>query len=206
MNNNRLPVIGATLAGGQGYRMNGEDKGLIMLNERPLYQHVLHSLQRQVDCIVINANRNLDRYRESGLPVIADTLPNYPGPLAGILAVLSKVKAHWVVFAPCDTPWLPDNWVMQLWQQKNSAPAVWLKSAERNHPTLVMINIEIKQRLYDFLNSGGRNLMKFLVESGGHAVQLDDQECHFSNINTPEDLAKASICPPHCNPHDTLCA
>ncbi|WP_099706687.1 MULTISPECIES: molybdenum cofactor guanylyltransferase MobA [unclassified Erwinia] len=183
-----LPISGALLAGGQGSRMGGKDKGLLILQDCPLYQHVLRNLQPQVTSVVINANRNIDRYAQSGLAVIRDSLADYPGPLAGILAVLNVVTSGWVAFAPCDMPWLPADWVNRLWQHRENAPAVWVKSQQRDHPTLAIISADLRGELQDYLATGQRRLMQFLMQAGGHAVRLNDEERCFANINTPADL------------------
>ncbi|OON36961.1 molybdenum cofactor guanylyltransferase MobA [Izhakiella australiensis] len=188
MRSDILPITGALLAGGQGSRMGGKDKGLLLLQDIPLYQHVLRNLQPQFDSVVINANRNIDRYAESGLPVITDSLHGFPGPLAGMLAVLSVVTTPWVAFAPCDTPWLPIDWAGRLWRQKGAAPAVWVKSRERDHPALAILSTALCPDLQVYLAGGKRRLMQFLTEAGGHGVLLEDEERCFANINTPADL------------------
>jgi len=179
---------GVILAGGQGSRMGGLDKGLLMLQGEPLYQHVLRRFRPQVNIVLISANRNIDRYQASGCQVVTDLLPDYPGPLAGILSGLRSSETEWVAFCACDTPWIPNDFVARLWQQRNDAPAVWVKSSLRDHPSLALVNRALADDLEAWLLRGERRLMQFLHEHGGHAVALSDPESAFRNINTPDDL------------------
>lgn len=181
-------VTGIILAGGRGSRMGGEDKGLVLYREKPLYQHVLARLQPQVGEIYISANRSLHLYQQSGLPVIVDTLPDFPGPLAGMLAALRKIKSEWAAFIPCDTPSVPADVVWQLWQKKGDAPLVWARTTERDHPTVALVHISVADELAAFLAKGERRVMQFLSQAGGHSVLFADDVDAFMNINRPEDL------------------
>ncbi|MFV9671356.1 molybdenum cofactor guanylyltransferase MobA [uncultured Pantoea sp.] len=181
-------VTGIILAGGQGRRMGGQDKGLVQLNGRPLYEHVLERFRPQVNIVMINANRNIDRYQLSGCRVIQDLVGDYPGPLAGIYSALRAIDDEWAAFCSCDTPAIPLNFVEKLAGQRGAAPAVWVRSASRDHPTLALVHRKLAAPLQAYLEAGERRLMHFLRDHGGHAVQLDDDESAFRNINTPEDL------------------
>lgn len=182
-----MSISGVILAGGRGSRMGGEDKGLVQYRNKPLYQHVLERLRPQVSDVCISANRNQARYQQSGIAVIADTLPDFPGPLAGMLAALQTADNEWVVFASCDTPELPEDLVQRLWQGKGNAPAVWARAAERDHPTLALLHRNMAAPLAAYLAKGERRVMLFLQEIGGHAVLFEDAAA-FNNINRPEDL------------------
>ena len=83
-------IIGVVLAGGRAMRMGGKDKGLQLLNNTPLWQHVADTLADQVSSIAISANRHVDIYQRSGYPVYQDNLVDYPGPLAGMLSVMQQ--------------------------------------------------------------------------------------------------------------------
>jgi len=182
-------VAGVILAGGRGSRMGGEDKGLVQYRNKPLYLHVLERFQPQVNHLYISANRNQMVYQQSGVPVITDKLPDFPGPLAGMLTALQTIEAEWLAFASCDTPDLPTDLVQRLWQHKAEAPAVWARTAERDHPTLALLHHSVATALAAFLARGERKVMLFLQQSGGHAVMFDDAAA-FSNINRPDDLGR----------------
>jgi len=97
-------ITGVILAGGQGQRMGGQDKGLITYQQQPLIEHALKALKPQVDGIMINANRNIEQYRRYGYPVIEDELTGFCGPLAGMLSVMQACDTEYILTAPCDSP------------------------------------------------------------------------------------------------------
>ena len=182
-------VTGVILAGGKASRMGGKDKGLLELNGQPLWQHVAQKLAPQVSDVVISANRNIDVYQASGLPVVTDTLSDYPGPLAGILSVMQQYSRAWFLFCPCDTPHIPADLVARLQKHRQQALAVWVHDGERDHPTIALIHRDIMPALQTYLARGERRVMVFLRESGGHSVDFSDVKSAFANVNTPEDLA-----------------
>lgn len=183
-------VTGVVLAGGRGSRMGGQDKGLILLDGLPLYKHVLRRLSPQVHEIAICANRNLKEYQSAGIRVLSDTLPDFPGPLAGMLSAMQNLESEWFLFCPCDTPNIPTNLATRLWHEHGHSPAVWVNDGERDHPTIVLLRAELVSPLEDYLRSGERRVMSFFRDVGGHAVVMKDSASNFTNVNTPEDLAQ----------------
>jgi molybdenum cofactor guanylyltransferase len=181
-------IIGVVLAGGKASRMGGEDKGLQMLNGTPLWQHVAQRLLPQTQSLVISANRSLDVYRTSGVPVIEDQLPDYPGPLAGMLSVMQRSQGEWFLFSPCDTPFIPYFLSERFWQMKTNAPVVWAYDGERDHPAVSLIHRSVMPALENYLRSGERRVMVFLQQLNGHRVDFSDAKQSFININTLEDL------------------
>ncbi|OMQ20085.1 MULTISPECIES: molybdenum cofactor guanylyltransferase MobA [Serratia] len=180
-------ITGVILAGGRSTRMAGEDKGLIQLGDKALYQHVLVRLAPQVGNLIISANRNQQRYRESGLPVVSDLTVGFPGPLAGILAGLHYANTEWIVCAPCDVPELPHNLVEQLWQHRGTALAAYASDGERAHPTFALLHASLLNNLTDYLARGERKLMLFMAAIGAQQVIFNNQQQAFRNLNTPED-------------------
>lgn len=183
-------ITGVVLAGGKATRMGGKDKGLLELNGQPLWQHVAGKLAGQVDTVVISANRNLGVYQASGYPVIQDSLPGFPGPLAGMLAVMQQVNSAWFLFCPCDTPTIPEDLATRLRAGLNDAPAVWVFDGERDHPAIALMHRQLIPFLTDYLASGERRVMVALLQAGGKAVDCSDIQSAFINVNTPEDLAR----------------
>lgn len=183
----RPNITGVILAGGRSSRMGGNDKGLISLNGKPLYQHVIDRLRPQVEDLLINANRNQAFYQESGILVINDIITGFVGPLAGMHAGLSHSATEWVVFAPCDVPMLPLNLVSQLWQSKGQALAAYVSDSEREHPTLALMHVSLKPTLEAYLAKGERKLMIFMASINAKRVVFNGQPHQFSNLNTPAD-------------------
>ncbi|MMZ43661.1 Molybdenum cofactor guanylyltransferase [compost metagenome] len=183
-------ITGIILAGGRATRMGGEDKGLVPIAGIPLYQYVLARLRPQVGPIAINANRNQARYRESGLPIIGDLIPDFSGPLAGMLAGLKYATTEWVAFVPCDVPDFPATLIEKLWQQKGSAIAAYASDGERAHPTLALLHTSLATPLEDYLARGERKLMLFLDAARAQQVEFKGQQSAFHNINTLEDCRR----------------
>ena len=183
-------VTGVILAGGRATRMGGQDKGLISLKGKPLYEHIVKKLAPQVGNLAISANRNREQYQMLGYPVLSDTLSDYPGPLAGMLSVMQQLDAEWFLFCPCDTPNIPDDLAARLWEARGQFPAVWVNDGERDHPTLALVHRKLAPALENYLASGERRVMVFLREADGHPVIFSGQQQNFANINSPEDLAQ----------------
>ena len=186
--NQSQEIIGVVLAGGRATRMGGKDKGLQLLNGKPLWQHVADALASQVSARVLSANRHIDIYQRSGLPVYQDTLADYPGPLAGMLSVMQQDRGEWFVFCSCDTPFIPACLVERMVQQRGDSPVVWAHDGERDHPTIALIHRSLIPALQDYLAAGERRVMVFMRQSGGHSVDFSDLKSAFVNVNTLEDL------------------
>ncbi|GJL36297.1 molybdenum cofactor guanylyltransferase [Enterobacter hormaechei] len=182
-------VTGVILAGGKASRMGGQDKGLLSLKGKPLWEYVAHAMAPQVEHIVISANRNMECYRASGLLVIEDQLADFPGPLAGMLSVMQQCESEWFLFSPCDTPYIPDDLVERLSAECQNTNPVWVHDGERDHPTIALVNRANTPLLQDYLSRGERRVMLFMREVGGHSVDFSDKKESFVNVNTPEDLA-----------------
>ncbi len=181
-------ITGVVLAGGKASRMGGQDKGLMLLNGKPLWQHVADCLRPQVNNMIISANRNLDIYRQSGLTVITDTLSDFPGPLAGLLSAMQQTSAEWFLFCPCDTPFIPARLVERLVTQRHHAPVVWVHDGDRDHPAVALAHRSLAPLIEDYLARGERRVMVFMRQVGGHSVDFSDMKAAFRNINTLEDL------------------
>jgi molybdopterin-guanine dinucleotide biosynthesis protein A len=115
-------ITGVVLAGGRATRM-GADKGLQLLDGKPLWRHVADALSPQVTNLAISANRNLERWYESGYPVYSDSLSDFPGPLAGMLSVMQQTQSEWFLFCPCDTPLSPHSWLSALYSRNRPLPS-----------------------------------------------------------------------------------
>jgi molybdopterin-guanine dinucleotide biosynthesis protein A len=190
---NILDVTGLVLAGGMGRRMGGVDKGLVLLDERPMVAHVIERLTRQVGAIVINANQNVDRYAALGYPVVSDTIGGFAGPLAGLHAGLSAATSQYIVTSPCDSPFLPLDLVTRLaagFEGANAQIAVAHTFAQP-HPVFALVSRDVLPHLTAFLEQGGRKIDAWYATLRVAPVQFDDCEEAFRNINTPDELAAA---------------
>ncbi|SPP31781.1 Molybdenum cofactor guanylyltransferase [Arsenophonus endosymbiont of Aleurodicus floccissimus] len=128
----KIVVTGIILAGGQARRMNRCDKGLIQITGKSLYQYAIAKLLPQVDYLFINANRNITKYQQAGYPVIVDTIVDFAGPLACMLAGIYAAQTSWVAFVPCDVPDFPDDLVMKLCQGRKENVGSYVASTGFN--------------------------------------------------------------------------
>lgn len=181
-------VAAVILAGGQGRRMGGADKGLMEYRERPLIEWVLDALAPQVEEILISANRNLDRYARYGRRVLPDTLPDFPGPLAGVLAALDAVAAGWLLAVPCDTPHLPADLALRLLDaaQREGVPLAVAEDPERTHPSCFVVRTDQRADMATFLERGERAVRRW--QAGLASVNVCFDAAAFANLNRPADL------------------
>lgn len=180
----KIGVTGVILAGGQARRMNGCDKGQIQIVGKPLYQYAISKLLPQVDYLLINANRNITEYQQAGYPVIVDTIVDFAGPLAGMLASLYAAQTSWVVFVPCDVPNFPDNLVMKLWQGRKENVGSYVTSAGSNHPTFALLHRSVIPALEENLIKHQHKVMFFMKKICASAVNFVQDGKNFVNLNT----------------------
>ena len=186
-----MGVSGIVLAGGQGSRMGGVDKGLQPFRGKPMVAHVIERLAPQVDELLINANRNPGDYARFGHPVIADEIPGFAGPLAGFERGLAHARGDLVVTAPCDSPFLPLDLVARLRERLEGAGAqlAVAKTGTQSHPVFCLMRRDVLASLQAFLGSGQRKIDKWYGELRVEEVAFDDEADAFLNINTRDELA-----------------
>lgn len=192
----RPDIDGIVLAGGRGRRMDDRDKGLVELAGRPLAGHVIDRLRRQASTLVISANRNLDAYASLGCPVVPDTLPDRPGPLAGILAAAAHTRAEWLLVAPCDTPFLPADLADRLLATAQAKGVALVRAAdpERIHYTVMLLHRRLLDDLADALATGERRVQGWQARHP-HAEAVFDDPAAFFNVNSEDELRRAAVMP-----------
>ena len=193
-------ITGLVLAGGRGQRMGGADKGLQMLHGKPLAALVLARLAPQAGTLVISANRNCDAYAALGVPwqadVLADTLPDFPGPLAGLLAGLRAARTEWLLTAPCDSPWLPADLAVRLGHAALAEHADIVTATTTNaegvvslHPVFALVRTSLADDLAAFLDAGERKVRAWYARHTAAEVAFADERA-FYNINSLQELAE----------------
>ncbi|TCP96234.1 molybdenum cofactor guanylyltransferase [Cricetibacter osteomyelitidis] len=187
----KFTISAVILAGGQGKRMGGVDKGLQLLQNRQLFQHVLQRLQPQINNITINANRNQAVYAQSGLPVFSDELADFQGPLSGMLSGLKQADTDFVLFVPCDCPLLPLNLLEKLQSavSSNKVLAAYAHDGERAHPTFCLLSTQLIPLLTDYLARGERRILFFMREVKAEKVDFSAEKDGFININSVDQLS-----------------
>ena len=181
-------VTGIVLAGGQGRRMGGVDKGLQPLRGRTMVEAVLARLAPQVDGIVINANQNLEAYARFGHRVVPDAIGGFAGPLAGLHAGLKVASHSLVVTVPCDSPFLPEDLVKRLSLSLGHHDLAVAKTGEQPHPVFALVQKRCLENLEAFLAGGGRKIDAWYASLKVVEVNFDDEADAFRNINTQEEL------------------
>lgn len=161
----REQITALVLAGGQGTRVGGRDKGLIDYRGRALVSHVADTLAPQASSVLLSANRSDSDYRDLGFAPLPDLRPNYPGPLAGIEAGLAASETPYLLVCPCDTPHIPTDLGPRLWQalRKADAQACYAEDAQRRHYLHLLLDTGLAAGLRDYLDNGGRAVRRWLA-------------------------------------------
>ncbi len=183
-------VSGIVLAGGQGRRMGGVDKGLQPLRGKPMIEWVLARLAPQVSEVIVNANQNIQSYENYGYRVVRDQIAGFAGPLAGLHAGLKAVREPLVVTVPCDSPFLPEDLVKRLSASLKSHDLAVAKTGDQPHPVFSLMKREVRESLEAFLATGGRKIDAWYAALNVVEVGFDDEADAFRNINTLEELRR----------------
>ena len=196
-----MKVVGLLLAGGQSRRMGGGDKALRLLGGIALLDRVIERLRPQVDALVLNANGDHARFARFALPVVADSIPGFAGPLAGVLAGLDWAISHrpdcpYVVSVATDAPFLPADFVARLAHGLDEARAdlACAASGGRSHPVFglwpVWLRDDLRRAVVDqAISKVDLWTARYVLAT----VPFDDQPVDpFFNANRPEDLETAA--------------
>ena len=196
-----IETFGLVLAGGLARRMGGGDKALIRIGNETILSRTLSRLRPQVSGIVLNANGDPARFASFGLPVVADSVPDFAGPLAGILAGLDWIAANrpdteWMVSVPGDCPFLPRDLVARLHESRaaENKPLACAHSGDWRHPVVGLWQVSLRENLRHAITV--EDLRKIEVWTARHGIALADWPVEpvdpFFNVNTPEDVEKAN--------------
>ncbi|MGQ3488213.1 molybdenum cofactor guanylyltransferase MobA [Roseovarius pacificus] len=202
--------LGVILAGGQATRMGGGDKGLLPLGDGTILSHVIDRLAPQVAGLALNANGDPARFDACNLPVLPDSIADFPGPLAGVLAGLDWAAAQGaetIVTVAADTPFFPRDLVARLLEvaqgmthplvlaatprPENERTRSLSRSGLIRHPTFGLWPVALRDDLRAALNDGLRKVVLWTEKHDGREALFDDPGDPFFNVNTPEDLQQA---------------
>ena len=201
-----MSLPGVILAGGQASRMGGGDKALLPLKDARILDHVMERLTPQVSSMALSANGDAGRF-DLGLPVIADSMDGFPGPLAGVLAGLdwaARQGAEAIVTVAADTPFFPPDLVARLLEVSNGQVHPLVLAATEGtgqtrsrshsglirHPTFGLWPVAFRDDLRAALRDGLKKVVLWTERHDGREALFPD-EAAFFNINTPEDLIQA---------------
>jgi molybdenum cofactor guanylyltransferase len=182
-------ITAVILAGGMARRMGGEDKGLIELNGRPLLDYIIAGLESRVGTILVNANRNLERYREFGYPVVEDIVTGFSGPLAGMATGMQAAGTPLLLTVPCDSPFVPADLGERLLRvmRETGAGVCVAHDGERLQPVHALLNCRLLPDLLAYLDGGGRKIDTWYARHRMARADFSDMPDMFLNLNTPAD-------------------
>ena len=190
-----IQPLGVILAGGQATRMGGGDKGLLPLGDGTILSHVIARLEPQVAGLALNANGDTTRFAALGLPVVADSIVGFAGPLSGVLAGLDwavEQGVSHIVTAAADTPFFPCDLVPQLMHaaEAKGSDIALAATSDGRHPTFGLWPTALRNDLRAALNDGLRKVVLWTDKHGAATAAFSDDVAFF-NVNTPNDLATA---------------
>ena len=189
--------LGVILAGGQATRMGGGDKGLLPLGNGTILGHVIERLSPQVEGLALNANGDPARFGSLGLPVLADSIEGFAGPLAGVLAGLDWAQAQGashIVTAAADTPFFPADLVPRLIlaAEEQGKPIALARTENGRHPTFGLWPVALRDDLRAALTDGLRKVVHWTDKHGTAIADFPTKGFDpFFNVNTREDLTEA---------------
>jgi molybdenum cofactor guanylyltransferase len=193
------PTLGLILAGGRARRMGGAEKALIPIGGVTILDRVLARLRPACAAMALNANGDPARYALFGLPVVTDGVPDFAGPLAGVLAGLDWAAQYvpeiaWMATAPADCPFLPANLVPRLHEARAAAgmPLACAASGGRRHHACGLWPVALREELRAALGAGTRRVEEWTARHGIAVAEWPAEPADpFFNVNTPEDMALA---------------
>lgn len=190
MNSPSALITGVVLAGGQGRRMGGVDKGLLPWRGEPLVCHALEALRGVAATLLINANRNSALYRDFGYRVIPDLNEGFAGPLAGLLSAMRATATPYVLTVPCDTPLLTTEVLARLVERlgETNASIAVAHDGEHPHPVVMLAATRLADDLEAYLASGERRVESWIRRHAWVAADCSDHPEALANINTREEL------------------
>jgi molybdopterin-guanine dinucleotide biosynthesis protein A len=185
----REQVTGVILAGGRATRMGGTDKGLVAIAGRPMIAWVIDALRPQVSQVLINANRNRDRYGEFGSDVVEDGDGEFRGPLAGMASGMRVARTPWIAVVPCDSPLIHGQLVARLYAGavSSGAPIAVAHDGERLQPVFALLARDLLDDLAGYLDEGERKIDRWYARHRFERIDCSDVMASFANINAPED-------------------
>ncbi len=193
-------VVGVLLAGGQARRMGGGDKCLKLIGDKPILSHIIARVSSQVSTLVLNANGDPSRFADFRLPVRADSIDGFAGPLAGVLtgmdwAIENAPHSGWILTVPTDAPFLPTDLCDRLRAAVNADDSDMARAASggRAHPVVGLWPVALRDNLHaamtqDSIRRVDRWTARFSVSDVDYSTTPIDP---FFNANSPEDIAKA---------------
>ena len=184
-------IGGIILAGGKSSRM-GQDKGLMIIDNKPMVKHVINEFQL-AGIETINIISNNTEYQEFNLPVISDIIKE-KGPLGGIYTGLQQSTKEWNLIAPCDNPKIKAKYLQVLIKERDKNPIQVIKSRNKTHFLIGIIHHSVKDLIKSQIENGDLRVESWIKNLGGRIIELEEfldfEESDFINVNTKEEFNK----------------
>lgn len=183
-------VDAAIIAGGQGTRLDGADKGLLEWGKQRFAEHIAQKLRPYTDQLIINCNRNLPRYGVIADLLVHDEDQSFPGPLAGLLSVITGTDAEYVLTSPCDTPLIPEDYAPRMIEalQKNPGRLIVAHDGIQIQPLHLLLPKHLEASMREYLNSGKRKLTSWIVTHEPVFCDFTEASESFLNVNSPQEF------------------
>lgn len=177
------------LAGGKGSRLGGQDKGLLEWQGKTFIEHLLQTIEPVTKNIIINANQNIEVYRQYGYPVVSDDIQGYAGPLAGMLAALRTADTSYILTLPCDAPLTSPDIIGRFCEahEEKQHKLYIAGTADGLQPVYAMLHHSLVDKLQRYLAGGNRKVRDWMKANDAVVVEFDQPASAFVNINTEND-------------------
>ncbi len=174
------------LAGGEGKRVGGVDKGLLKYKNKALIEYVIDAVKPQVDELIISANRNIEQYKQYANKVISDESEKYLGPLAGINAALPHCVHDWVLIVPCDTPFLPNN-IIDVFLSKQRRTNLYIAESNKKLQPVMLMHKTLHNSISHSLNNKQLRLMYWAKAQQPVIINFQNKIA-FKSFNNNDDF------------------
>jgi len=194
MNYTKDDITAVIIAGGRSTRAEGNNKGLLLLHNKPLIQHILSTIKNQVRDIVINVNSDLDSYQKYGYLVFKDINSQSLGPLSGLSNAAAHIKTEIILTLPCDSPFIPHDLASRMLEELNKQHnSLMVADNGRQQNMFMMLKRNKLNTIEAYLKNGGRSVHGWISQQAFNRVNFLDQPQCFRNINTLEELKTANL-------------
>lgn len=184
-------ITAVIIAGGRAMRMGGQDKGLLIHNDKTFVENLVQMLEPQVHTVIINANRNQQIYAKlTNYPVLADEVGEFAGPLAGIFTALQAAPTPYIITVPCDVPHIPPFLVAKLAANLGMQEISIVHDGRREQYLFALMGKYLLNSLSSYLQSGQHKVKIWYKQHKLSVVDFSEAGDFFANINTKEDYFK----------------
>lgn len=183
-------ITGVVLAGGRARRMGGQDKGLVEIDGTPMVVFTVGALRPQTAAIIVNANRNVERYRAlCQCTVVPDAVGDFAGPLAGMASAMQAAETPYILTAPCDSPLVSSELGPRLYEalERDDAELAVAHDGERMQPVFALLSRKLLKSMVEYLHSGESKIDSWYAKHRTALGEFPDHESMFLNVNTPEE-------------------